>query len=813
MAQLKDELPRHGRIHGRKGYIRMAQGIRKGGKLLTGLLLFIFLLLGVEDACVYADEADTRPGDTEMATRLTIHVSGADVDRLELGAFVGASDNADQGLDRLGPPAFPGLGCTRLVSPGDGRRLICDIRDDSAAVQYQLEIRAGGTAPITVRWDPTGLPALPDGHHWCLWRLTGLNGLAVPGTFTLMASDVSGLFVPADPEGDDAAVYYRLATQPPPAPALPPLPPPEAKLMALSLTGADVDRLEFGAAPDATDKADPNLDYLGPPAFPGLGSSRLISPGDGRRLIRDVRGDIAMAQFELEFRAGARAPISCRWNAAALPPLLTGRTWCLWRLTEPGGSAVPGTRLLMVSATSGILIPPDPEGDDAPVFFRIGAEALETTTVTSTETAETVTAPTYSQVHAGGPYRVTVFNSLTLAGSAGAADTAGTEAIVYAWDLDNDGQFDDATGATPVLSWATLRQLGLPCNTPNMVCLKVSGVNSVSVVTCTTLTLVNDADVNPTAWLLTLAVEAGSEASLTLGVSPDAEGDPLSLHDCAADETRADEPKTALYKTRDGTPLCTAVTVSRAETGLDGGALFYADWVLEVKTGSSAPCVLTWDPADVPTLGMQIMEMLPGVDGSRPDPDGRFVPGGTNINMGTTDSLTVAAGATKFFRLVYGYHEYRLTLERGWNLISLPLEPIAAGARQVMDNGHGGSVAIALYGYNMPRHGSGDPYVVADSLHALQGYWACVGEATTVTIKGARVKDTDYPLDVGNAYHLVGVAAARPLASAPGLFLPAYAYDPLLDLYLPHLPGDLLVPGKAYWFFVLTPTCLNPTDR
>ncbi len=52
---------------------------------------------------------------------------------------------------------------------------------------------------------------------------------------------------------------------------------------------------------------------------------------------------------------------------------------------------------------------------------------------------------------AGGPYSVTQGANLTLSGSA----TGGTAPYTFAWDLNNDGVYDDATGAGPSHSWST----------------------------------------------------------------------------------------------------------------------------------------------------------------------------------------------------------------------------------------------------------------------------------------------------------------------------------------------------------------------
>ena len=57
---------------------------------------------------------------------------------------------------------------------------------------------------------------------------------------------------------------------------------------------------------------------------------------------------------------------------------------------------------------------------------------------------------------AGGPYAISEGDALLLDGSGSTGP-----ATTWNWDLDNDGQYDDATGVSPLVSWATLFALGV----------------------------------------------------------------------------------------------------------------------------------------------------------------------------------------------------------------------------------------------------------------------------------------------------------------------------------------------------------------
>ncbi len=66
--------------------------------------------------------------------------------------------------------------------------------------------------------------------------------------------------------------------------------------------------------------------------------------------------------------------------------------------------------------------------------------------------------------HAGGPYRTEVGTGVTLQGSATDQNTGCGDTVSLAWDLDNDGSFDDAQGLEVDLPWNELigAQVGEP---------------------------------------------------------------------------------------------------------------------------------------------------------------------------------------------------------------------------------------------------------------------------------------------------------------------------------------------------------------
>ncbi|RLJ18330.1 hypothetical protein DJ031_11765 [bacterium endosymbiont of Escarpia laminata] len=100
-----------------------------------------------------------------------------------------------------------------------------------------------------------------------------------------------------------------------------------------------------------------------------------------------------------------------------------------------GPSASGGLSQTHTYAEDGIYTVTDDEGASGSDTLQIGVDAANV-------------GPT---ADAGGPYVINEGNGITLDGSASNDPDSGPQPMSYAWDLDGDGQYDDATGAQVTL--------------------------------------------------------------------------------------------------------------------------------------------------------------------------------------------------------------------------------------------------------------------------------------------------------------------------------------------------------------------------
>ena len=91
---------------------------------------------------------------------------------------------------------------------------------------------------------------------------------------------------------------------------------------------------------------------------------------------------------------------------------------------------------------------------DGPTTVTVGLRVTDDDGDSHTATADVTVDNVAPVADAGGPYTVDEGSSITLDGSG--SDASSLDTLLYAWDFDRDGEYDDATGQTPTFSAATL---------------------------------------------------------------------------------------------------------------------------------------------------------------------------------------------------------------------------------------------------------------------------------------------------------------------------------------------------------------------
>ncbi|MFH1723779.1 MAG: thrombospondin type 3 repeat-containing protein, partial [Elusimicrobiota bacterium] len=122
----------------------------------------------------------------------------------------------------------------------------------------------------------------------------------------------------------------------------------------------------------------------------------------------------------------------------------------------------------------------------------------------------------------GGPYAADLGGTVTLDASASSDPNAacGDSITSYAWDFDNDGQFDDASGQSPVLGTAVIDALGLG---QHVISLRVTDSFGASGVASTTLTIYDN---TPTASFTANPDPAGCNQQVSFDASGSSHGRP-----------------------------------------------------------------------------------------------------------------------------------------------------------------------------------------------------------------------------------------------------------------------------------------------
>ena len=193
-----------------------------------------------------------------------------------------------------------------------------------------LDVALSGPAGATIWYTTDGSePTVGEGTS------TEYTGpLAIRDTTTLRARAFLGGLPPSAP----AEASYLLAAS--------------NVLLAISLTGASVNSLEFGIGTYAGKGADPGIDHLMPPAPVETSEAAFLIPADGdtgnQRLQRDIRGGFDREEWQIEANAEFGEEVGLSWDPATLP---ADRELWLWRVDGRDGPAIPGTAAAMSDRT------------------------------------------------------------------------------------------------------------------------------------------------------------------------------------------------------------------------------------------------------------------------------------------------------------------------------------------------------------------------------------------------------------------------------------------------------------------------------
>lgn len=153
-----------------------------------------------------------------------------------------------------------------------------------------------------------------------------------------------------------------------------------------------------------------------------------------------------------------------------------------------------------------------------------------------------------------------------------------------------------------------------------------------------------------------------------------------------------------------------------------------------------------------------------------------------------SDALTLASG----YGAIYAVHAFTLRLRLGWNLISIPLQPLDPASQRVLPD----TACGPLWRW---EEGGYEP---ASRVLPMHGYWVFSRGAAEHVLQGIAV--TDPYRDQSAGWHLVGPAGmppypvlAVPLACEPVEAMIGFPWEWGPDLACPATEG--LSPGRGFW--------------
>jgi hypothetical protein len=218
------------------------------------------------------------------------------------------------------------------------------------------------------------------------------------------------------------------------------------------------------------------------------------------------------------------------------------------------------------------------------------------------------------------------------------------------------------------------------------------------------------------------------------------------------------------------------------------------EFLLVISAGDTEPVNVTWDASALPDgKHLSIYQVTLGdVGQDRADAPQELV-GNTARNMAVTTSLEIPAGETRSYVIRYGDDlVFDLAFERGWNLVSLPIEPNDPALDTVLSDGSRGTICTGSV-----CTWTGQEYVDVAELHACVAYWVYVAEAQMILVEGLPVEQTSLVLARG--WNQCGVTVECDVPLDGRIIGLPWIWSPAL---LRYEPVDVLRPGIGFWINV-----------
>ncbi|GIU71241.1 MAG: hypothetical protein KatS3mg003_0720 [Candidatus Nitrosocaldaceae archaeon] len=135
-------------------------------------------------------------------------------------------------------------------------------------------------------------------------------------------------------------------------------------------------------------------------------------------------------------------------------------------------------------------------------------------------------------------------------------------------------------------------------------------------------------------------------------------------------------------------------------------------------------------------------------------------------------------------KIIDVYTNFTLNVYEGWNMISIPLEPI--------DN-------IEFDGYLYTWNATDNNYILADKIEPYKGYWLLSFTNDTINIIGKPITSIDIELDKG--WHMIGSVYDNATLSFDNNngYNMAYTWDAINNNYI---LTDKIEAGKGYWILL-----------